>query len=90
MKTRGLEVVDASCPYVEKIHDLVNKKYKEGYQIIIAGDKTHPEIIGINGWCDNSAFIIENEDNVDDLPDIKKRYVLLHKLHLFVINGKKL
>lgn len=73
LKNRGLEVVDASCPYVEKIHSLVNKKYKEGYQIIIAGDKTHPEIIGINGWCDNSAFIIEDEYNVDKLPDIKKK-----------------
>lgn len=73
LKERGLEVVDASCPYVDKIHSLVNKKYNEGYQIIIAGDKTHPEIIGINGWCDNSAFIIEDEGQVTELPDIKKR-----------------
>ncbi|EPR13356.1 bifunctional 4-hydroxy-3-methylbut-2-enyl diphosphate reductase/30S ribosomal protein S1 [Ruminiclostridium papyrosolvens] len=77
LKIRGLEVVDASCPYVEKIHGLVNKKYREGYQIIIAGDKTHPEIIGINGWCDDSAFIIEDEDNVDDLPDIKKKICIV-------------
>ncbi len=77
LKTRGLEVVDASCPYVEKIHGLVNKKYREGYQIIIAGDKTHPEIIGINGWCDNNAFIIEDEDEVDELPDIKKKICIV-------------
>jgi small subunit ribosomal protein S1 len=73
LKEKGLEVVDASCPYVDKIHSLVNKKYNEGYQIIIVGDKTHPEIIGINGWCDNTAFIIDDEAQVDNLPDVQKK-----------------
>ncbi len=44
-------VIDATCPYVKKIHNLVRKKYSEGDIIIIIGDKTHPEVIGINGWC---------------------------------------
>lgn len=69
---RGIEIVNASCPYVKKIHSLVCQKYKEGYQIIIIGDKNHPEIIGINGWCDNTAFIIENEEQVNSLPETEK------------------
>ena len=68
----GLDVVNATCPYVEKIQMLVNQKYKEGYQIIIIGDRKHPEIIGINGWCDNTAIIIESEEQVESLPAIEK------------------
>lgn len=43
-----------------KIHKIVSKHHKEGYQIIIVGDKNHPEVIGINGWCDNKAVIIND------------------------------
>ncbi len=72
LKKNGHDVVDASCPYVIKIHKLVAKRYKEGYKIIIIGDKNHPEVIGINGWCDNSAIVINSEEDVFKLPDIKK------------------
>lgn len=72
LKERGVDVVNATCIYVEKIQRLVSNKYDEGYQIIIIGDKTHPEIIGINGWCNNSAYIIEDAGQVENLPEIKK------------------
>ncbi|MHB8063465.1 MAG: bifunctional 4-hydroxy-3-methylbut-2-enyl diphosphate reductase/30S ribosomal protein S1 [Ruminiclostridium sp.] len=72
LEDKGLDIVNATCPYVEKIQRLVSKKHIEGYQIIIIGDKNHPEIIGINGWCDNSAFIINNEDQVNNLPNTQK------------------
>lgn len=58
-------VIDATCPYVKKIHNLVRNQYNEGHKIIIIGDRTHPEVIGINGWCDNSAIIIEKLEDVD-------------------------
>jgi 4-hydroxy-3-methylbut-2-enyl diphosphate reductase len=60
----GLKYSDATCPYVKKIHNLVNEKYKEGYQIVIIGDREHQEVKGINGWCDNTAFIVYSEDDV--------------------------
>ena len=72
LKCKGHDVIDASCPYVIKIHKLVAKRYKEGYSIIIIGDRNHPEVIGINGWCDNSAYVIDSEEDVSKLPDIKK------------------
>lgn len=68
----GLQIVDATCPYVVKIQKLVCNKHKEGYQIIIIGDSNHPEVIGINGWCENSAIVIDNENEVESLPVIKK------------------
>ncbi len=52
------ELIDATCPYVKKIHKIVEKHYELGYNIVIVGDKTHPEVIGINGWCENKAVII--------------------------------
>jgi small subunit ribosomal protein S1 len=69
---RGIEVVDATCPYVKKIQRLVNQKYNEGYQIVIIGDKKHPEIIGITGWCNNTAYIIDSIEQVKTLPNIEK------------------
>ena len=52
---RGLEVVDCTCPFVMKIHDIVSNAYSEGRSIAVTGDPAHPECIGINGCCDNTA-----------------------------------
>ena len=54
----GRKVIDLTCPFVSKIHKIVKKHYDEGYQIVIVGDANHPEVIGINGWCENSAVVI--------------------------------
>jgi len=67
LKKRGLSIFDATCPYVKKIQKLVSDKYKEGYKIIIFGNKDHPEVIGINGYCDNTAYIIANEKEANGL-----------------------
>ena len=58
--------IDATCPYVKKIHKIVSDEKKAGKKIIIVGDKTHPEVTGINGWCDNEAVIIGSADEVSD------------------------
>ncbi|QCX32616.1 bifunctional 4-hydroxy-3-methylbut-2-enyl diphosphate reductase/30S ribosomal protein S1 [Caloramator sp. E03] len=61
-------IVDATCPYVKNIHKIVQEKYSLGYKIIIIGDREHPEIKGVNGWCDNSAIIINTVEDVNNLP----------------------
>ena len=53
----GIECIDLTCPYVKKIHNIVYKHHNEGYKIVIVGNKNHPEVIGINGWCKNNAII---------------------------------
>lgn len=53
----GRDYIDLTCPFVEKIHKIVYEHYKKGYRIVIVGDENHPEVIGINGWCDDSAII---------------------------------
>ena len=67
LKEKNITIFDATCPYVKKIHKLVSDKYEEGYKIIIFGNKNHPEVIGINGHCGNSATIIANKEEVNDL-----------------------
>ena len=57
-EARGIKYVDLTCPFVGKIHKIVNEHHKKGYKIIIVGDENHPEVIGINGWCDDSALIV--------------------------------
>ena len=52
MDEKGIEYVDATCPFVLKIHRLVEQYSIEGYHIIIIGNETHPEVEGIKGWSD--------------------------------------
>ncbi len=61
LRRLGINYIDATCPFVKKIHNIVKENHKAGKNIIIIGDKTHPEVIGINGWCDNSAVVISDE-----------------------------
>ncbi len=65
-----VEIIDATCPYVKKIHKLVSQKYNEGFTVIIAGDANHPEVKGINGWCANKAYIANNPEDIDDFPQL--------------------
>ncbi|AOR23611.1 bifunctional 4-hydroxy-3-methylbut-2-enyl diphosphate reductase/30S ribosomal protein S1 [Clostridium taeniosporum] len=60
LKQNQLKIMDATCPFVTNIQKKVNKYYKLGYTIIILGDANHPEVVGINGWCNNEAIISRN------------------------------
>ncbi|MDD6736127.1 MAG: 4-hydroxy-3-methylbut-2-enyl diphosphate reductase, partial [Clostridiales bacterium] len=59
---QGKEYIDLTCPFVAKIHKIVMEQYYKGSQIVIVGDKNHPEVIGINGWCNDSAIITYDEN----------------------------
>lgn len=61
-ESKGIEVINCTCPFVIKTQKLVAKYYELGYKIVILGDKAHPEVIGINGWCENSAYITDREE----------------------------
>ncbi len=68
IQNMGISYIDCTCPFVSKIHKIAYENHKDGYKILIAGDKNHPEVIGINGWCNNEAIIITDEKMVDKLP----------------------
>ncbi len=58
IKALGFEIVDATCPFVLKIHRLVEKHSKEGYHVVIIGNDTHPEVVGIKGWSDETITTV--------------------------------
>jgi 4-hydroxy-3-methylbut-2-enyl diphosphate reductase len=78
-KQYGYEIVDATCPMVKEIHKIVIEMDKQGYRIIIIGDKTHAEVIGIAGQIKNKSIIIEDIDELDSqkLDGIKKAAVVI-------------
>ena len=61
-EAKKIKIVDATCPFVKKIHKLVREAKNKGYHIVVIGDRNHPEVIGINGWCDNEASIVSSID----------------------------
>lgn len=77
-EAKGLKILDGTCPFVKKIHNIVHDKLAEGLGIIIVGDGTHPEVIGINGWCENAAVILEDEEaaKTKEIPE-KEKYAVV-------------
>lgn len=69
LENKELIIIDATCPYVSNIHKIVKKYYELGYKIVILGDKQHPEVVGINGWCNNSAIITKDGSDIDSIPN---------------------
>jgi len=69
LKNKGLKVIDGTCPYVMRVHRIVEKLSKENYPILIIGNKDHPEIIGVTGYIQNNVpyFIVKDLDNLIEL-----------------------
>ncbi|WP_462392329.1 bifunctional 4-hydroxy-3-methylbut-2-enyl diphosphate reductase/30S ribosomal protein S1 [Clostridium cadaveris] len=67
LKEKKLNIIDATCPFVTKIQKKAEEYYKRGYKIIIVGDGNHPEVIGINGWCNNSSIFYKNGEFSEEL-----------------------
>lgn len=68
LEDKNIIVVNATCPYVSNIQQKVKKYYDLGYSVIIIGDSNHPEVIGINGWCENNAIIAKSGEELKEIP----------------------
>lgn len=67
MEQYGFNVVDATCPFVRKIHKIVDEHSKQGEYIIIIGNSNHPEVCGIRGWVNGDAVsIIESKEEAEN------------------------
>ncbi len=66
IEKQGLRCVDATCPFVKKIHRIVEEKSMEGYRIVIIGDPKHPEVKGICGWSVSKPTVIETAQEAED------------------------
>jgi 4-hydroxy-3-methylbut-2-enyl diphosphate reductase len=77
LESMGVGIVSATCPFVSKIHKIAYDKYREGAQIVIIGSRNHPEVDGINGWCKDTAIIVENEDEARNFPDLGDKKIVI-------------
>ncbi|HOK62555.1 MAG TPA: bifunctional 4-hydroxy-3-methylbut-2-enyl diphosphate reductase/30S ribosomal protein S1 [Soehngenia sp.] len=68
----GFKIVDCTCPFVKSVHKKVSEYSDKGYNISIIGDKDHPEVIGINGWCNNAAYIVNTVEDANNLEFMDK------------------
>ena len=65
IEDKGLECIDATCPFVKRIHRIVEEAGEDGKEVIIAGNPGHPEVEGIVGWSDSDATILESVEEAE-------------------------
>ena len=65
IEEKGLRCVDATCPFVKRIHRIVETESRQGTKIVIIGNAGHPEVEGIVGWCEKGAFVIESVEEAE-------------------------
>ena len=58
---KGINVIDCTCGFVRRTQKIVEREYAAGRTVVIIGGKSHPEVIGINGWCGNTAYVFSDE-----------------------------
>ncbi|MGC8653078.1 MAG: 4-hydroxy-3-methylbut-2-enyl diphosphate reductase [Candidatus Kryptoniota bacterium] len=75
-KKYNLEIIDATCPVVTKLHERIRKFYLEGYQIVIFGKKEHAEVIGLRGVCNDEAIVVKSVAEALEMVDFTRKTVL--------------
>lgn len=83
IESKGLRLVNCTCPYVKSVYKKVQEYKAKGYDIIIVGDSKHPEIIGINGHCNDEAYILNSIDELSQLPELDKVCVVSQTTNTF-------
>ena len=68
LKENNLQVVDATCPFVKKIHRIVEEQNRLGRKVVIIGNESHPEVIGIKGWGDEHTLAIDSQEEIENIP----------------------
>jgi len=78
LNKNNIEVIDATCVKVKKIHKIVEEFKNNDYNIIITGDENHPEVKGIIGWCNNEALVIDSVEGLINLNiNLSEKYCLV-------------
>ena len=67
LNAQGIKIVDATCPFVKKIHNILQKESTNGNYIIIVGNPQHPEVEGIRGWAGTKATVVQTKEDIDKL-----------------------
>ncbi len=91
VKSVSPEFCDATCPFVLKIHKTVSENSDENTVTFIAGDKSHPEVIGIRSYCNGPSFVFNTEEELDEIiksnPDLVNNRLILVSQTTFSIKS---
>lgn len=72
IENKNIDYVDATCPFVKKIHRIV-KKFDSSVPVLVAGDVNHPEVIGIRSYCNGKSFVFKNDEELQKI--LQKDYI---------------
>ncbi len=99
LQSQDVEIIDATCPFVTKPQEIVEKMSKEGYSIVIFGDRNHPEIKGVMSYSKDPIVVLSVEELKEYLPKLKERVATVaqttrkfqeyQKIVLFLMEHKK-
>ena len=79
LEERGITCVDATCPFVKKIHKIVAEKSAEGSYIVIVGNGEHPEVQGIRGWAGEQVTVVQTPEDAErfELPEKEQKVCIV-------------
>ncbi len=67
LEKNQIEIIDATCPFVKKIHRIVKEENEKGRRVVIIGNEKHPEVEGIKGWANPDTITVESEEQIEQL-----------------------
>lgn len=78
LEKKEVRIVDATCPFVKKIHNIVKEHTEQGEEIVIIGNEKHPEVEAIKGWGDNNVTVIETVEEAENFqPENEKKVCIV-------------
>ena len=89
LQKKGVEIVDATCPFVLKIHNIVKQESANGKQIVIIGNEKHPEVEGIMGWSKTQVHVVDTVEKAQNLQLDPQREVCIVSQTTFNYNKFK-
>ena len=89
LQKKGVEIVDATCPFVLKIHNIVKQESANGKQIVIIGNEKHPEVEGIMGWSKTQVHVVDTAEKAQNLQLDPQREVCIVSQTTFNYNKFK-
>ncbi|MBR6405383.1 MAG: 4-hydroxy-3-methylbut-2-enyl diphosphate reductase [Lachnospiraceae bacterium] len=90
LRNHGFNLIDATCPFVKKIHRIAEKYASEGYRIVIAGNPDHPEVVGIRSYAGKQAVVLSSAEELHaQIPDSEEKICLVAQTTFNHENFKK-
>ncbi|UCE83645.1 MAG: 4-hydroxy-3-methylbut-2-enyl diphosphate reductase [Deltaproteobacteria bacterium] len=76
IKEQGFKIINATCPRVARVQGIIKKHALQGYDVVIVGDDNHAEVIGLKGFANGRARVLNKREEVDQLPEMEKLLVV--------------